>query len=220
MTSLSFVCAALIMVTMNDFTASEFKVEGLPGRLSWDGLPLEWANERAGLRIKAGPKTDLFLDPQGEYSVVSSPRAMFYPDKTFTLSCKVKVSFQSDYDAGVLVLFADRTNWAKLCFEYSPQKKPTIVTVVNNGVSDDANHASVEGNEVYLRVSSLGQNAFAFHFSVNGTYWNLVRYFRLETKDPVKIGFSSQSPTGESCESRFSGFAYSNRRLDNIRNGK
>ncbi len=219
MTSLSLVLTLLLMA-MNDFAATEFKIDGIPGKLSWNNRPLEWEHGRAGLRIKAGPKTDLFLDPQGEYSVVSSPRAMFLPDRDFILSCKVKVGFQSDYDAGVLVLFASGTSWAKLCFEYSPQKKPTIVSVVNNGVSDDANHASLGGNEVYLRVSSLGQNAFAFHFSVDGDYWNLVRYFRLESKDPVKVGFSSQSPTGQSCESNFSGFHYSNRKLENIRNGQ
>jgi hypothetical protein len=49
------------------------------------------------------------------------------------------VEFASVYDAGVLLVHASERQWAKLCFEYSPQQRPTLVTVVTRGTSDDCN---------------------------------------------------------------------------------
>ena len=63
--------------------------------------------------------------------------------KLFYYQLKQKLTFKTDYDAAVLVVYAGDDAWAKLCFEYSPQKKPYVVSVVNNGLSDDCNHVPV-----------------------------------------------------------------------------
>jgi len=75
---------------------------------------------------------------------------------------------------------------------------------VNNGLSDDCNHVPVDGNKIFLRIAGLGNNTFAFHYSTNGKSWKMARYFILTTKKEIRIGFSSQSPTGKSCQSIFS----------------
>ena len=198
---------------------SSFAIANVPQKLSWINSPAKWKYELNQLTIVAGEKSDLFLDPQHAYTVVNSPKAVFKPDDNFLLSAKAEVSFKTDFDAAVLVLYAGDEAWAKLCFEFSPQKKPYVVSVVNNGLSDDCNHVPINGNKVYLRVSGLGNNIFAFHYSTNGKYWNMVRYFLLSTKKEIRVGFSSQSPTGKSCKSVFSQISYQKKKLKDLRNG-
>lgn len=205
---------------LSQAVAPGFAMNEIPKRLSWINSPSGWNYQEKKLTIVAGGKTDLFVDPQHEYTVVNSPKAVFLPSDSFLLSGKVLVNFKTEYDAGVLVVYEGPTEWAKLCFEFSPQKRPFVVSVVNNGISDDCNHAPIVGNAVYLRIAGLGKNIFAFHYSTDGKYWNLVRYFSLSAKNEARIGFSSQSPTGTSCTSSFSEISYSVLKLKDIRNGK
>ena len=95
------------------------------------------------------------------------------------------------YDAGVLLLHAAERQWAKLCFEYSPQLKPTAVTVVTRGTSDDCNSFEVDGSTLWLRITRSGA-AWAFHASTDGAWWRLLRYFAL-SGDTVRVGFLAQS---------------------------
>src|SRR5580704_17213624 len=122
----------------------------------------------------------------------------------FTLAAQVSVEFASTYDAGVLLLHAAERQWAKLCFEYSPQLRPTAVTVVTRGTSDDCNSFEVDGTTLWLRITRSGA-AWAFHASADGEWWRLLRYFALSS-DPaemVRVGFLAQSPAGEGCAATF-----------------
>lgn len=91
--------------------------------------------------------------------------------------------------------------------------------MVTRGVSDDCNSAPIEGQTVYMQITRQGQT-FAFHYSLNGTYWHLVRYFSLGEKGPVWVGFSAQSPTGSQCRAQFSAIHYQAGGLKNLRNGE
>ena len=55
---------------------------------------------------------------------------------------------------------------------------------------------------MYLRVARVGP-AFAFHASDDGERWDFVRLFRLRSGPPASVGFLSQAPSGEDCDSRF-----------------
>jgi uncharacterized protein len=213
-------CLTLTFSGHSQKAGSGFTIKNIPSKLDWINPPSSWSFQDLKLTIVAPGKTDLFIDPQHEYSIVNSPKAVFSPADSFLLSGKVHVDFKTDYDAGVLVIYAGKNEWAKLCFEYSPQKKPFVVSVVNNGISDDCNHMPIEGNQVFLRVAGLGNNIFAFHYSLDGKYWNLVRYFSITAKNHARVGFSSQSPTGNSCTSQFTEIFYSPTKLLDIRNGK
>ena len=85
----------------------------------------------------------------------------------------------STFDAGVLLLWVDDRNWAKLCFEFSPDREPMIVSVVARGVADDANAFVVDGRTVWLRVSRI-DHAYAYHASLDGTTWRMIRFFALD----------------------------------------
>ena len=61
----------------------------------------------------------------------------------FLFQARVEVQVGESFDAGVLVVWLDETTWAKLCFEYSPQREPMVVSVVTRGTSDDCNSVVV-----------------------------------------------------------------------------
>src|SRR5574341_866774 len=178
-----------------------FSLPGLPAPLEWHIAPLDWRCDPAtGLTIVAGAQTDWFTDPAGGSPIDSAPTALFPPpDVDFRLSAKVTVpQFRSAFDAGVIQVRERADRWAKLCFEFSPQRQPMVVSVVTRGVADDANHTAIEGNVVYLRVSRRVQT-LAFHYSLDSRLWHLVRYFTLGALADPRIGLSSQSPTGQGC---------------------
>jgi len=186
-----------------------FTLPGVPAGLEWRLEPVEWAaGNDGGLTIRAGARTDLFIDPKDGVRQDAAPAALFVPpDRSFMLWARVTVEFASTYDAGVLHLRLADDRWAKLCFEYSPQGEPMVVSVVNRGVSDDCNSVVVPGKTAWLRVSQ-GEKATAFHYSLDGTRWSFVRSFALGSLDGLRAGFSSQSPTGNGCRSEFTEIHY------------
>ncbi len=195
-------------------------LSSIPVPLRWDVPPLDWQviGDKA-LRLTAGSMTNLFCSPQGNFVGQNSPRLVFKPDGDFLLSAKVVVDFAGTFDAGVLLIWEHETSWAKLCFEFSPQRQPMIVSVVTRGLSDDCNSVPINGNQVYLRIARLGR-AFAFHYSADGRYWHFVRHFTLDNPDSVQIGFSAQAPRGDSCTATFTEIAYAARKLADLRNGE
>ena len=199
---------------------ASFVLQAIPTELQWKNSPQHWeAQQDNVLTITAGKNTDLFTAPEGDFSINNSPKALFTPQGNFLLSAKVQVDFASTFDAGVLLLYESDRDWAKLCFEFSPQHQPMIVSVVNRGVSDDCNSVPIEGNQVFLRIARRDQ-AFAFHFSPNQEFWHLVRSFTLGELHNLQVGFSSQSPTGQQCTTVFSEITYTKGKLKDIRNGE
>lgn len=194
----------------------------LPGDLQWKNDPLDWkVRPDNSLSITAGAKTDWFVEPSGNRWVsTNAPVALFTPpDEHFLLSARVTVNFASTFDAGGLLLYEREDLWAKLCFEYSPQNQPMIVSVVTCGLSDDCNSTVIDGNTVYLRVARM-EGAFGLHSSRDGTYWNMVRYFTMGTVKHLQVGFEAQSPTGEGCTVDFSEIAYRPDLLKGMRTGE
>ena len=204
-------------------TPATVSLRSIPHALNWHVWPSAFAVKRGALTITSGPRTDLFIDPRGEVISTNSPLALFATEGDCILSARVNVPFVSTYDAGVLVAYVDKTHWAKLCFEFSPQGQPMIVSVVTKGESDDCNSAVIDGNAVYLRLARIG-NAFAFHYSLDGAAksWHMVRYFDLGSGTDARrgrIGLSSQSPTGAGCTATFDAIRFKSRTLSNIRSG-
>jgi uncharacterized protein len=197
------------------------RLSSIPAELSWRVQPKDSAIGPDGsLSISAPAQTDLFTDPGTGKATDSAPAVLFTPpDESFLLSARVDVEFASTFDAGVLHLWVGGDLWAKLCFEFSPQQEPMVVSVVNRGVSDDCNSVSIKGTSVFLRVAHLGK-ATAFHWSADGSRWSLVRHFSLGRIHRPRVGFSSQSPTGQGCRARFSQVRYSAGTLRDIRSGE
>src|SRR6476619_6809187 len=164
------------------------KLPSLPFALEPAGSPPPGCRVRSGvLTLTAAAHTDMFVDPAGAGQVPDAGRFVGVPPAgDFTLAAQVSVEFGSMYDAGVLLVHAAERHWAKLCFEYSPQHRPTAVTVVTRQTSDDCNSFEVDGSTLWRRLR---------------------RYFTLG-QDLARVGFLAQSPTGEGCAATFDHIAF------------
>ena len=194
-------------------------VAALPFELRWLAPPVSFEHGDDRLRIEAGPRTDWFVDPSGEGEpIATGPALVGHAEGDYVFSARVSVDFAATFDAGVLMLYADERNWAKLCFEQSPDRRPTVVSVVTRRVSDDCNSFAVDGESIRLRVARIGP-AFAFHASTDGRRWELVRHFSLGGSVEPEIGFAAQSPTGDGCTATFEELRFEPRRLADLRSG-
>ena len=198
-----------------------FHLTTLPAELSWRHNPVAWnVDAEEQLTMKAGAATDWFNDPAGASRKDDAPSALFVStDQRFTLSARVSVTFASTFDAGALLACVSDDVWAKLCFEYSPQRQPMVVSVVTRGVSDDCNSAPLTGDSVFLRITRR-ETTLAFHYSLDGLLWQLVRYFSLGDAPQMALGFSAQSPTGSGCVAAFAQIRYSPSAVSDLRNGE
>ena len=189
--------------------------------LRWLAQPENWSvPDGSSLLIAAGPRTDWFADPQlSAEPTLSAPALVGDPSGDFLLSTRVTVDFAETYDAGVLVLYASNRVWAKLCFEYSPQREPMVVSVVTRRVSDDCNSFVVDDASVWLRIARVGP-AYAFHASTDGGSWSFIRHFALGAGGEASVGFAAQSPAGEGCVVTFEQIAYEAARLGDLRSGE
>jgi regulation of enolase protein 1 (concanavalin A-like superfamily) len=197
-----------------------FHLPALPADLSWLHGPVTWSMTSGDqLTITAGAGTDWFSDPAGGPRKDDAPSALFTPPhQEFTLSAHVRVAFAATFDAGTLQVRVSDEVWAKLCFEFSPQHHPMVVSVVTRGVSDDCNSAQLEEDGVFLRITRRPA-IFAFHYSLDGRSWQLVRYFSLGEALQERLGFSAQSPTGAGCSVRFTQIRYTPTSLSDLRSG-
>ena len=182
-------------------TVTDLLLPGVPFPFESSGTPACQATMDGGtLTLAGGPKSDLFIDPAGDEGArPDAGRWTGLPgEDDFTFSARVTVGFASTFDAGVLLLYLSERRWAKLCYEFSPQRKPTAVTVVTHGTSDDSNSFETAGGPLWLRITRSGR-AWAFHASADGAYWQLLRYFTVGEASGARVGFLAQSPQGPGC---------------------
>ena len=189
---------------------TDLRLPGVPFPFESSGTPACPATMEGGrLTLVSGAKSDLFIDPAGdEARRPDAGRWTGLPgDDDFTFAARVTVGFASVFDAGVLLLYLSERRWAKLCYEFSPQHKPTAVTVVTHGTSDDSNSFETAGGPLWLRITRSGR-IWAFHASEDGAYWKLLRYFTLGEASGARVGFLAQSPTGVGCTAIFDSVTY------------
>lgn len=182
-------------------TVTELRLPGVPFPFGPSGSPACGASLSGELlTLTCGAKSDLFIDPAGdEAGRPDAGRWTGLPGEAdFTLSARVTVAFGAVFDAGALLVYLSERRWAKVCYELSPQHKPTAVTVVTHGTSDDSNSFESAGGSLWLRITRAGR-VWAFHASQDGAYWQLLRYFTLGEASGARVGFLAQSPAGGGC---------------------
>jgi uncharacterized protein len=189
---------------------TDLVLPGVPFPLQPSGHPACQAVVSDGvLALTSGAKSDLFIDPAGEEGGrPDAGRLTGLPgDRDFRLAARVSVQFGNVFDAGVLLLYLSERRWAKLCYELSPQRRPTVVSVVTRGTSDDSSSFETAGNPIWLRITRAGR-AWAFHASEDGTWWRMVRYFTLGEASGARVGFLAQSPHGPGSTAVFDSITY------------
>ena len=191
----------------------------------------KWINESKAeyadgvLTVYSHDNTDYFNSPvkeNGAFPELVANAALLYTEITgdFVFKAKVSLDFISMYDASALLVYENENVWAKLALENSdlPCRKPAVVSVVTNRISDDADGPVVDGNSVYLQIARV-DDCFGLHYSVDGKEYNMVRVFTLPVGKTVKIGFEAQAPMGKGGPRWFTDISIENKRLENIRTG-
>ncbi|WP_239617986.1 DUF1349 domain-containing protein [Cohnella mopanensis] len=174
----------------------------LSSELNWLNEPNNWGfDANQSLAISAPANADFFIDPSGETIKSSAPFLYTIVPGDFTLTTRVGVDMKHQYDSGCLMVMSDDQHWAKLCYEFFGNKR-SILSVVTNNTSDDCISGKVDSLKPYLRIARAG-NCFAFHYSLDGEQWELVRYFGMDCTAELKVGIVAQSPIGEGCLVQF-----------------
>ncbi len=173
--------------------------------------------------LKSGEKTDYFCSYDYEAKttnkIFTAPFMYTEVQGDFVASVKATLDFKDTYDSAVLMLMEHDLLWAKACFELTDFGKTAAVSVVTNGVSDDANGANVTAKEIYLKAVRV-KNDFSFHYSLDGKNYEMMRFFHLEMSDTIKVGMASQSPLGNGTTCIFHDFKVENITVKNIRKGE
>jgi len=191
----------------------------LPGSPAWKNSPVASQMEDGRLTITAGPSTDWYISPVDGKSSSNGPLLLFEPAEDFVLTAKLNVKFGTQWDAGVLMVYVDETNWAKFALEMSVYGDPTIVTVVTRGVSDDCNSSVVGGGSIWYRIAKTGRT-LGFYASPDGHAWKLTRAFTLGAAQNMRVGFGAQSPVGQTGNATFTDIGYSARTIRDILKGE
>ncbi len=200
---------------MNVFEGFNGKV--LPEGWGWINEPTVWSfDESKALQVSAPSQADFFRDPSGAVIKSSAPFLHTTLQGDFTIWTRVRVNMKQPYDSGCLMVMADDTHWAKVCFEYF-ENTPSILSVVTRDTSDDCISGAMNASNPYLRVTRAG-NCFAFHDSLDGQHWKLARYFGMNVPSQLKVGVVAQSPVGEGCNVTFEALTITNHVPEDIRN--
>lgn len=191
----------------------------IPFPLSWANEPLRFNTNGGNLSITAGPKTDMFRDPNVTYNTDNAPKLMFQPDEDFVFSAAIRHAFRSKWDGGALVFMADSVNWVKFCYEKDYTGAKRVVSVVTKGISDDCNSVSYKRKKVYFKVAKAGP-VLTLYVSKNGRQWLLVRHLQFPVASGPRVGFLAQSPTGTENTVVFSNIHYEKKRISDPYTGE
>lgn len=171
-----------------------------------------------GIQIYAPKKTDYFVNPADGKVKADAPFFYKEVEGDFILRAKVSHDFISTYDACVLLALDNEKLWAKACFEYTDLGTNSVVTVMTNERSDDANGVNVDGNEIWLQMSRK-DDLFAIHYSYDGQDYMMARLCHLPMQKKIKVGLEAQSPIGDGGIRKFADVSLDLRGPADIRKG-
>ena len=169
--------------------------------LAWLNEPSTWQFDRDGLTVVPEGNTDFFR-PYGREA--KDTACLLYKEVTgdFTVVTKTKACLVGFGDAAAVTVRVGETLWAKLCLELSPIGDVSVVSVVTDPWSDDANGELLDRPECYLRVTRKG-DVIGMHHSLDGITWRFARTFGIALPDTVMVGVHAQAPFGDGCRATF-----------------
>jgi regulation of enolase protein 1 (concanavalin A-like superfamily) len=189
------------------------------GPFSWEYEPERWeALPGGGLRVYAFAGANIFHDPRGNREDDAAPFLWLPVEGDFVARLRTRPRFESTYDSGCLVVRQDAGHWAKICYESTDFGTRAIVSVVTDGLSDDANGVDLTVPDAWLQIARVG-NVFALHYALDGQDWHMVRLFRLDLPATVQVGMVAQCPVGPGSVIDFLEFTLERRTVANPRAG-
>jgi uncharacterized protein len=189
----------------------------LPTGLSWRNEPAVWGFRPDGLHVEPDGHTDTFR--KFEQSPKDSA-CFLYTEVSgdFSLAARLSVVPTAFGDAGAISIRRDETMWAKLCVERSPAGQVSIVSVVTDGWSDDANNELLPAPAAELRITRRG-NLIGMHYRETEGPWRFVRTFGLDWPAVVQVGLQAQAPLQAGCRVHCTSLTLSSQVVTDFRSG-
>lgn len=179
----------------------------------------QFTENQGVITLQAKAKSDFIVSPDTKQ--ITANAAFIYEEVQgdFILQARVRHSFTSTYDAAALFAYESDNLWAKAAYECSDFGTKTVVSVMTNKVSDDANGVNLTQDYVWLQLLRKG-DVFAVHYSLDGEYYELSRVCSLPLADTLKVGFVAQCPLGKGSVMEFSAIQMMHKTVTDIRKGK
>ena len=194
------------------------KGKNLTGNLQWLEEPPEWSFAQDRLDVTPTGETDFFRP--SDRPVKDNACLLFTTiGGDFTAQVHATAELVAFGDAAALTVHSSPDLWAKLCVERSPIGQVSIVSVVTNPWSDDANNELLQTPESFLRITRKGQ-VLGMHYSLDGTHWRFVRTMTCPMPAHVKVGVQAQAPFKAGCRATFEAFQVCSEPVANFRSGK
>jgi regulation of enolase protein 1 (concanavalin A-like superfamily) len=77
---------------------------------------------------------------------------------------------------------------------------------------------NIDGDTAWLQVSRV-DDSFSFHYSLDGSRFDMMRFFSLPVSKTIKVGLVAQSPMGQGGERIFKQFSLQKKTVANLRFG-
>lgn len=209
---LGFFTIFFFHLIMNGQRSDTVRISSIPHPLFVENSPISFSASNNEMTIVAGPRTDMFRDPNVTYNTDNAPKILFPADDNFVLIAAIEHSFKNKWDGGAIVIIQDSLNWIKFCFEKDYTGARRVVSVVTKNISDDCNSVAIETNRVFYKVAKA-ENVITLYYSTDGIKWFLIRHLQFDTSKDLKAGFLAQSPTGSRCEVKFSNIRYTVKKI-------
>ncbi len=184
------------------------------------------------ITMVAPERCDCFVNPLNGEATFNAPFYHLTQTGDFVANVHVTPGFGDRYDAGALMVYETKSKWFKFAFEMTDLGYASAVSVVTDGVSDDANGEPILTSSAWLQIARHG-DAWGLHYRIDnpsggrapaasaGTgHWKTVRVFGLPMSAEVKVGLVAQSPVGSGCRVVFTGFEVKDYALGDLRRGE
>ena len=192
--------------------------KNLTSKLQWLEEPSEWNFAQGSLEITPTGETDFFR-PSDRPAKDNACLLFTTLEGNFTAQVYATTELVAFGDAAAITIYSSPVLWAKLCIERSPVGEVSIVSVVTNPWSDDANNELLQKPESYLRITRKGQ-VLGMHYSLDGMHWRFVRTMTCAMPAQVKVGVQVQAPFKAGCRATFEAFQWCPEPVANFRSGE
>ena len=186
----------------------------------WINQPNSYTINKGVLKIKATKGTDFFNNPSSTEVAASAPLLHKLIEGDFVAVTKVKPDFSSMWNAVSLMVFIDSLHWIKFAFENSDATGKSIVTVITNNRSDDANGVILDKYDTIWLKMIKKSNVYSMQWSIDGIKYKMARIGVLPQAEKVKVGIEAQCPVGESASHEILSFNIDKRTVKNLRTGE
>ena len=187
----------------------------------WMNEPTSHSISESGVSMTAPSGSDFIIDPRGGNEKANAPFLFSSFGSEFTVQATVTGEFKEEFDSACLMVYADTTHWAKLCYEQTDRGVPAVVSVVTSEHSDDCNGESISSGPLRLQVSRSGR-VCAFHYALPDEPWKMKRIFRFpmeKADEALHVGLVGQSPAGNGCRVHFSELSLQSTSVSDLRRG-